>query len=272
LMLLVIFGLSNSITAQVPQGINYQAVARNSSNQLLRQSNVNIEIAIHSGSQNGPLVWAEYHAGITTDTFGLFTLVIGTGVNDSVGSAATFSAINWASGSYYLRVYMSQVGHPTFSQNMGTDQLWSVPYALYAGNVGPTGATVAKAHKLLTNNQSIPSTTSTLITLDSLDFDTGNNFSSNRFTASIDGYYQVNGSICYDGSSAQTYCGTLIFKNGVKVTESGSSAGGINSTVVTVSDIIHLGIGDYIELYGYQGFGSALSICGATYLSISLIK
>ncbi len=138
LVLLVVFGLSKS-TAQAPQGINYQGVARDASLHLLTPQLINVKISIHSGNANGPLVWCELHGGVTVDTFGLFTLVIGQGQIDTVGTAATFSAINWGSGPYFLRVYIA-IGINAY-HDMGADQLLSVPYALYAANGGggPTG-------------------------------------------------------------------------------------------------------------------------------------
>ena len=64
--------------AQVPQKINYQAVARNSSGALLASTNIAVRISIHDGSATGTTVYQERHTA-TTNTLGLFSF----GINDS---------------------------------------------------------------------------------------------------------------------------------------------------------------------------------------------
>ncbi|HVA97950.1 MAG TPA: hypothetical protein VNG53_03565, partial [Bacteroidia bacterium] len=127
--------------AQVPQGINYQAVARNSSGAELTNTAIQVKFTIHTGTASGPIEWEETQSA-TTNQFGLFSLVIGSGVTTGVGSASSFSAINWGSGNHFLEVSIN-IGAGYIS--MGTTQFMSVPYALYAANspAGPTGATGA---------------------------------------------------------------------------------------------------------------------------------
>jgi len=64
---------------------------------------------------------------VNTDAFGLFNLVVGAGAVQS-GSMAT---IYWGMDNYYLKVDMDVTGGTNFL-TMGTTQLLSVPYALYA--------------------------------------------------------------------------------------------------------------------------------------------
>ncbi len=126
-------------TAQTPQGINYQAVARNSSGAVLPDAAMLVRFTIHQGSATGTAEYQE-HQSVTTNTFGLFTAVIGTGSAD-IGS---FNTINWANGNKFLQVEIDVTGSGYI--DMGTSQLMSVPYALYAasspsaaGPAGPTG-------------------------------------------------------------------------------------------------------------------------------------
>jgi hypothetical protein len=53
---------------------------------------------------------------------------------------------------------------------------------------------------------SLPASTFTKIPIDTEEFDTANcfNTSTYRFTPTVAGYYQVNASICFDGSTALT--------------------------------------------------------------------
>ena len=120
--------------AQTPQGINYQGVARNAAGVALTNQAIGVELSVLDGSATGTAVYTETHA-LTTDANGLFTLVIGAGTP----SLGTFGAINWATGGgKWLKVSMDATGGAAY-QLMGTSQLLSVPYALYAGNVTNNG-------------------------------------------------------------------------------------------------------------------------------------
>jgi len=132
------------VNAQVPQGFNYQAVARNSTGGLLVSQNINVRISIISGIPTGTIQWQETHSS-TTNQFGLFTLIIGQGTSTGQGTASTFASIDWANSNHYLKVEVDYSGGINFI-DMGTSQLLTVPYAMVAGNAlnsptGPTGIT-----------------------------------------------------------------------------------------------------------------------------------
>lgn len=125
-------------SAQAPEKMNYQGVARDNSGNILASQNIGLRITLHSGSPSGTVVYSESHA-VTTNSFGLFAVEIGGGSLLS-GSVAS---INWGSNSYYVQTEMDAGGGTNY-QDMGTAQLLSVPYALYAkasGTPGPTGPT-----------------------------------------------------------------------------------------------------------------------------------
>ena len=116
------------VTGQTPQVMNYQAVARNASGASLPNQHVSLRLSIHNVLISGAIVYQETDTA-TTNQFGLFTTLIG---NGSV-TVGTFAGINWATGNKYLEVELDPTGGSNFS-SMGTTQLVSVPYALYAGN------------------------------------------------------------------------------------------------------------------------------------------
>ncbi len=122
------------VWAQVPLGINYQAIARDASGQALDHQSIHIKIAMLDSAVGGTSLYEETHER-TTDAFGLFTLVIGQG-NPLTGS---FDAINWGSGAKFLQVAIDPEGGNNFI-DMGTTQLLAVPYALYAAKSGGTPA------------------------------------------------------------------------------------------------------------------------------------
>jgi uncharacterized protein (TIGR02145 family) len=114
--------------AQAPQGFNYQATVRNSSGALIVNQNVNFKFNIMLNSATSLPVFSETHLA-PTDDLGQVNLVIGTGT----ATTGTFSTINWGNGNYFLGIELN-TGSGFVA--MGTTQLLSVPYALYANSSG----------------------------------------------------------------------------------------------------------------------------------------
>ena len=113
-----------------PNAFNYSAVARNAAGLPIATATIGIQISILKTSPTGVSQYSENHF-VNTDAFGLFNLVIGAGALQS-GSMAT---IDWSIDNYYLKVGMDAAGSTNFL-TMGTTQLLSVPYAMYAKSAG----------------------------------------------------------------------------------------------------------------------------------------
>jgi len=126
LLSLVLITIALTIFAQAPQAFKYQAIVRDNVGDLLTNQLVSFRISIHDGSAGGAIVYQETH-NISTNQFGLATLEIGNGT-PVIG---TFSAIDWGSGTKHMRNEIDPTGGNNYS-SMGTKQLVSVPYALYA--------------------------------------------------------------------------------------------------------------------------------------------
>ena len=131
--LFIILCLSIGTYAQAPQQLSYQAVVRNNNNVLVANSNVSVSISIAKDSANGTVVFTELHS-TTTNANGLFSISIGTGLYQT----GSLSAINWASGVYYIKSQIDPNGGLNFTI-AGASQLLSVPYALYAANGNTNG-------------------------------------------------------------------------------------------------------------------------------------
>lgn len=134
--------------AQSPPGINYQGVARNLDGKPLVLKDITIRINIVKDGESGPVEYSETHS-LKTNSFGLFTLVIGTG--DVVTGDFTF--ISWATGNKWLRVEMDPEGGNRF-QIMGSQQFMSVPYAFYAkytGNSLTPGQGISITNNVISN-------------------------------------------------------------------------------------------------------------------------
>ncbi len=125
---------SSFLKAQIPpNAFNYSAVARNAAGQPIANSTIGIQITILKTSTTGASQYSENHF-VNTDAFGLFNLIIGAGAVQG-GSMAN---IDWSIDNYYLKVGMDANGGTNFL-TMGTTQLLSVPYALYAKSAGSVG-------------------------------------------------------------------------------------------------------------------------------------
>jgi hypothetical protein len=140
LSLVAIATLSLSSFGQAPEGFKYQAVVRDAGNTILNNQFIGMRMTIQQGSIGGTTVYSETFSPTTND-YGLVNLEIGSG-NVVVGMFAT---IDWANGPYFIETAIDVMGGTNYVV-IGTSQLMSVPYALYAktsgngqGPVGPAG-------------------------------------------------------------------------------------------------------------------------------------
>ena len=136
------------LQAQTPQGFNYQATVRNTTGELIINSNVYFKFNVIQGSQTAVPVFTETHY-VPTDDLGQVTLIIGEGT----ANTGVFSEIDWSLGSYNLGIELSIDG-PNDYAAMGTTQLLSVPYALYAANSGNATPTTPDLGSVLAQNNS----------------------------------------------------------------------------------------------------------------------
>jgi hypothetical protein len=126
--------ISTGLMAQVPQGFSYQAVALNSAGNAVASAPVKLRVSILESSATGVASYVETH-NPTTNNVGLFTLTIGMGTPVT----GTFSTVNWAQNSKFLKVEID-VTNGTNYVTVGSSQLLSVPYAMYAGAVAGLGS------------------------------------------------------------------------------------------------------------------------------------
>ena len=119
-----------SVRAQAPDLMSYQAVIRNTSNNLVVNKTVGVKISILKGGVNGTPVYVEMHT-VQTNVNGMVSLYIGNGQV----SQGVFSAIDWSSGLFFIKTETDPNGGSNYVIS-GTSQLLSVPYALYAKSAG----------------------------------------------------------------------------------------------------------------------------------------
>lgn len=112
------------ISAQAPQGFNYQAAVRNNTGALIINKNVTFKFNIIPSITTGTPVYTESQT-VTTDDLGTVNLFIGKGTPIT----GTFATIDWGTGTYFLGI---ELNTGDGFKAMGTSQLLSVPYAMHA--------------------------------------------------------------------------------------------------------------------------------------------
>jgi hypothetical protein len=115
--------------AQAPQGIPYQAVARNTSGSILVSTAISVRFTIRDSVATGAIKYRETFSATTTAQ-GMFSVNIGQGTVVS----GTFAGINWGTNAKFMQVEMDPAGGSSYI-DMGTTQMMSVPYSLNSGSI-----------------------------------------------------------------------------------------------------------------------------------------
>ena len=104
------------------EGISYQAIAYDNNGFEMSSQEIQLQLSILGDSINGSAEYVESHT-VTTDDFGLFSVVIGSGDTE-----ANLSSVNWKSPKF-LKVEMQNGEEMT---TLGVSQFLSVPYSYYS--------------------------------------------------------------------------------------------------------------------------------------------
>ena len=142
-LLLVVLCTTATTYAQIgqsPEGIQFQALATDANGHPAAGRVIYVKDAIVAKTATGTIVYSETFK-VTASSAGIFTIVLGKGTYAS--GVSSIANIDWANGPFFLNLKIAvEPTVPTASWNvnneyvdLGTSQFWSVPYALYAGNV-----------------------------------------------------------------------------------------------------------------------------------------
>ncbi|HOY31046.1 MAG TPA: hypothetical protein PKW80_04115 [Bacteroidales bacterium] len=181
--------------AQAPQAFNYQAVARDVSGNVLPDQILGIKVSLHMGTATGAVVYSETFTP-TSNSFGLFTIGIGLGTAIS----GQFDTISWGKNHYYMQVEMDPAGGATYV-DMGTSQLLSVPYAMYAAHTEGIGFSAYRS----ATTQLIAAGSYTEIVFNSENYDDGNGYNPTNgyYTAPSAGVYHFDASARLTGTATE---------------------------------------------------------------------
>jgi hypothetical protein len=122
-----------NLNGQINKGINFQGVARSDNGIILANKIVTLRLSIKTDSINGVIEYQEIKS-ITTNTIGLFSVVVGSKQDRNIISIGNFENINWSMSEKYLQVEVDITGELYFS-SLGIQKINYVPFAFYADKV-----------------------------------------------------------------------------------------------------------------------------------------
>ncbi len=129
---------------QSPEKMSYQAIIRDASNNLITNTEVGMQISILQGSVSGTAVYVETQTP-TANANGLVSIEIGG--DSAIVVSGTFSSIDWANGTYFIKTETDLNGGESYTIT-GTSQLLSVPYALHAKTAVSVTGTITETQNL----------------------------------------------------------------------------------------------------------------------------
>ena len=171
LIIVIVIGAAFTLIAQsVPQGMNYQAVARDLSGIILADQPISLKVTLLSQNERLDQVeeYTEIHR-LITNKLGLFTLTIGQGEV----SFGDFREVPWSSGDIWMEVAIDSKGGDNF-EVLNNTRLLSVPFAFHSATASDivsddnkAGLAVAKKEWMTKGNANLDPTKHKLGTTDS---------------------------------------------------------------------------------------------------------
>ena len=121
--------------SQSPEKFSYQAVVRNTENELVSNRTIGVKINLRKGTTTGTTLYSETHSPVSNSN-GLISFEIGAG---TIGSGS-ISNIDWNNGPFYIEIKIDPSGGTNYTIN-NVSQLLSVPFAMHAESSNTVSAT-----------------------------------------------------------------------------------------------------------------------------------
>ncbi|HEX2684541.1 MAG TPA: hypothetical protein VHL77_11435, partial [Ferruginibacter sp.] len=120
--------LSTTLLAQLnPEGMNYQAVARNSKGEILANQPIALKVVLFSMQTNGKLEYYNEMHDVVTSPTGVFSLVIGRGQK----ATGVYENVPWSMENIWMEVSIKSKGQSDFAV-ISNSKLLAVPYAYHS--------------------------------------------------------------------------------------------------------------------------------------------
>ena len=170
--------LSVTVFSQVPGNLNYQAVIRDGSGNLLTNTNVTLRFTITDGSND----YYQETQSLTTDAYGVVSVKVGDGIPES----GSWNNIDWTATGLGLK---TEVQDGSNWVDLGTSTFASVPFANHSASA--TNATNADFADSAAAAPHLP------IAMAYITADNTNN------TASLNGGYGFTGVYVFDNTTSK---------------------------------------------------------------------
>ncbi|NTS43050.1 hypothetical protein HRG84_19350 [Flavisolibacter sp. BT320] len=267
--ILALFVLAHSIAfSQAPLGINYQGVARNAQGQAIANQSIKIKISlIKEDDVNVKSTFYSETRTVTTNALGLFSFTIGV---DPSTNSGFLNQGNWNDGNskQFLKVELDVNNSGTWT-DMGTQQIVSVPYALYATEA-------ARARELSTPltafavsstaSQSLTSNFGARLKFESAETGSrGFDLTNNEFIPPAVGWYHFNFSVT--ASYTVTNTGSFLVDirvNGNSTRTFRTRTTGLQADLAGSTDL-YLNYGDKVSLYVFNLSTGTTATVGGDY-------
>lgn len=151
LLILPLMCMANILLAQPPAGIPYQFVAKDNLGNAARNRTVYVKCSIIQRAAVGGTTLLEETHQVQSNNDGVFEIIIGQGTKTAASVLKSLSDVPWANGPFFFNLKVAVAPSIPASWwvaadnyvDMGTMQLWSAPYALYAGNATVNNVTTS---------------------------------------------------------------------------------------------------------------------------------
>lgn len=207
--------------------------------------------------------------GFTSKGAGAIYFQTNLGVSNQFVVTHTASTVNW------LQATGNTTGNGPVLSAQGSDtniNLTLTPKGTGSVNVNGTLQIAGKqaangpAFSAYANNtlQTITSSGQQKVLFQAEEFDTNNNYTNSRFTPTVEGYYQLNAEVRFDGATGTGEIMIVLYKNGSEYKRGTNQQGtqiATNFWAMTVSTLVYAnGTTDYFEIYVQQTSGTSLNV------------
>ena len=141
IFIIILFCKNYSIAqTSTPNGMIYQAVARDGSGNLATKRTIYVQTTVLKGTATGTVMYSDEHK-VISNADAMFTIIVGQGKYLS-GSHSKLTDIPWDKDKYFFNLKicvapsLPKWGWTPSYTDMGTTQFWSVPYAMFSGKSG----------------------------------------------------------------------------------------------------------------------------------------
>lgn len=140
--------------AQVPNGINFQATARDASGNAVPNTTVQVRLSIIDSASGGTIVYQEQRV-VNTSSNGTFSFVLGQ--QPVIVNSGSFDAISWKTGHLFLKIDYDPDNTSGFFLSPFFMKLSTVPFAFATDNVAYINPDGAEQGDILKYNSSAAS-------------------------------------------------------------------------------------------------------------------